>query len=57
MKVDYLTTGFDYNDIQGKTAAADLFKELDIQSSKDLTRRVAYATQVRNKDAFIMILL
>lgn len=52
VKVDCLTTGFDYNDIQVRTEAADLFEELDIQSSKDFTRRVAYATQVGNKDAF-----
>jgi len=43
---------YNYNDIQGKTGAADLFKELDIKSSEDYTERVAYAAFGRNKKAF-----
>jgi len=50
--VDYLTTGFDYNDIQGKTRASDLFEKLNIKSSTDYTERVAYAAFARNKKAF-----
>jgi uncharacterized protein YjbI with pentapeptide repeats len=49
VKAEYLTTRFDYNDIVGKTGAADLFEELDIKSSKDFTSRVAYAAKVKMK--------
>jgi len=47
-----LTTEFDYNDIVGKTGAANLLGELDIKSSPDFTERVAYAAFGRNKKAF-----